>query len=234
MALAHSPKIITDGLVLCLDAGNTKSYPGSGTTWSDLSGNGNNVTVTNGPSFSNGEFTLDADAYFGASNNFMGTTDATNVSYSFFMKFNWGTPTGYKTIFGFQQSGFDRVANFVLNTNQSELEFDLRSGGTVERDIFNYNMSSYANQTSLITYTFGSGTHKLYINGNNVSTYNGTQTTFPSWSTGTGGFCVGNNLASTRYLQEGTFSHMLVYLKTLTASEVQQNYNALKSRFINT
>ena len=47
MALAHSPKIITDGLVLCLDAGNTKSYPGSGTTWTDLSGNGNNGTLTN-------------------------------------------------------------------------------------------------------------------------------------------------------------------------------------------
>ena len=42
MGLAHSPRIVTDGLVLLLDAGNTKSYPGSGTTWSDLSGNGNN------------------------------------------------------------------------------------------------------------------------------------------------------------------------------------------------
>ena len=47
MALAHSPKIVTDGLVLCLDAGNPKSYPGSGTTWYDLSGNGNNGTNSN-------------------------------------------------------------------------------------------------------------------------------------------------------------------------------------------
>ena len=52
MALAHSPRIITDGLVLCLDAGNTKSYPGSGTAWSDLSGQGNNGTLTNGPTYS--------------------------------------------------------------------------------------------------------------------------------------------------------------------------------------
>ena len=229
--LAHSPRIVTDNLVLCLDAGNTKSYPGSGTTWSDLSGNGNNVTVYNGPSFSNGEFTLDADAYFGVSNNFMGTTNASNISYNFFMKFNWGTPIGYKTIFGFQQSNFDRVANFVLNTGDNKLEFDLRNAGTSERDIFNYDMSAYANQTSLITYTFNSGVHKLYVNGNNVSTYNGTQTTFPSWSTGNGGFCVGNNLASTRYLAEGTFSHMLVYLKTLTPQEIQQNFNALRGRF---
>lgn len=40
MALAHYPQIIRNGLVLCLDAANSKSYPGTGTTWSDLSGNG--------------------------------------------------------------------------------------------------------------------------------------------------------------------------------------------------
>jgi hypothetical protein len=54
MALSHSPSIVTDGLVLCLDAGNPKSYPGSGTTWTDLSGNGNNGTLVNGVGYSNG------------------------------------------------------------------------------------------------------------------------------------------------------------------------------------
>ena len=51
MALSHSPKIVTDGLVLCLDAGDRKSYSGSGTTWSDRSGNGYNATLNNGPTF---------------------------------------------------------------------------------------------------------------------------------------------------------------------------------------
>jgi hypothetical protein len=50
----NGPKIITDGLVLAVDAGNTKSYPSSGTTWTDLSGNTNTGTLTNGPTF-NGE-----------------------------------------------------------------------------------------------------------------------------------------------------------------------------------
>ena len=45
MGLFHSPKIVTDGLVMALDAANTKSYPGSGTTWHDISGNGNNATL---------------------------------------------------------------------------------------------------------------------------------------------------------------------------------------------
>jgi hypothetical protein len=52
LALSHSPSIVTDGLVLCLDAGNPKSYPGSGTTWTDLSGNGNNGTLVNGVGYS--------------------------------------------------------------------------------------------------------------------------------------------------------------------------------------
>ena len=52
MGLAHSPRIVTDGLVLALDAGNTKSYPGSGTDWYDRSGNGNDGTLTNGPTYS--------------------------------------------------------------------------------------------------------------------------------------------------------------------------------------
>ena len=47
MSLNHSPAIVTDGLVLCLDAANPRSYPKSGTTWSDLSGNGNHGALQN-------------------------------------------------------------------------------------------------------------------------------------------------------------------------------------------
>jgi hypothetical protein len=51
MAFNYSPKIITDGLVLYLDAANTRSYPTNGTIWSDLSRNNNNGTLINGPTF---------------------------------------------------------------------------------------------------------------------------------------------------------------------------------------
>ena len=52
MAVQYNPGIITDGLVLCLDAANRKSYPGSGVTWSEISYRSNNGTLVNGPSFS--------------------------------------------------------------------------------------------------------------------------------------------------------------------------------------
>ena len=62
MGISYNPKIVTNGLVLCLDAANAKSYPGSGTAWTDLSGLGNTGTLTNGPTYSsanNGSIVLD-------------------------------------------------------------------------------------------------------------------------------------------------------------------------------
>ena len=55
MALNYGPSIVTDGLQVLLDAADINSYPGTGTTWTDLSGNGNNGTLTNGPSFLSNE-----------------------------------------------------------------------------------------------------------------------------------------------------------------------------------
>ena len=51
MSTRYNPSIVRDSLLLYLDAANTKSYPGSGTTWYDLSGNNKNPTLTNGPTF---------------------------------------------------------------------------------------------------------------------------------------------------------------------------------------
>ena len=58
MAFHYSPKLVTDGLVLALDAANPKSYPGSGATWYDISGGGNDFTIDGSPTHSNGEFTI--------------------------------------------------------------------------------------------------------------------------------------------------------------------------------
>ena len=48
MALNYGPTIVTDGLVLALDAADRNSYPGTGNTWFDISGNGNNGTINSG------------------------------------------------------------------------------------------------------------------------------------------------------------------------------------------
>ena len=71
MAIKHSPRIVTDGLVAHYDAANTKSYPGSGTAWKDLSGKANNGTIYHSPSFSNdnaGKFNFDTSDYVDCGN----------------------------------------------------------------------------------------------------------------------------------------------------------------------
>ena len=73
MGFYRGPKIVTNGLVLYLDAANKKSYPGTGTTWTDLSGLGNNGTLTNGPTFNSangGSIVFDGvDDYVSVANN---------------------------------------------------------------------------------------------------------------------------------------------------------------------
>ena len=73
MSLYHNPNMVTNGLVLCLDAGNTKSYPNTGTTWTDLSGNSNTGTLTNGPTFNSYEARTNGNLY---------SNDVTNAYYT--------------------------------------------------------------------------------------------------------------------------------------------------------
>ena len=71
-----APTIVTDGLVFAVDAANYQSYPGSGTTWSDLV-NGNDGTLTNGPTFDSGN---GGSIVFDGSDDYMSTTYSTPTS----------------------------------------------------------------------------------------------------------------------------------------------------------
>jgi hypothetical protein len=74
MGINYNPKIVTNGLVLCLDAANTKSYPGSGTTWTDLSGNGNHFTIDESG------FTYNSSGYFSMGLGGISKSGTMNVS----------------------------------------------------------------------------------------------------------------------------------------------------------
>lgn len=82
MGAYGGPNIITDGLVLSLDAGSTKSYPGTGTTWYDISGNGNDHGIVNGPTFANGAFTMNETQGFNIGS--MPTTSTTGTIVIFY------------------------------------------------------------------------------------------------------------------------------------------------------
>ena len=217
MSLQHSPSIILNGLVLCLDAANKKSYSGSGNTWIDLSGNGRNAILANSPTYSS------ANSGF---LTFDGATQTANVS-------NWNILTG--------NPSFSYCHWFIKYNNNGSDWLSYGSNGTYSENQFGiYNSTLGALQngfqvavpvsaiTSGIWY-HGSVTHdgtttKLYINGGLVAS--GTATyTFSSSSLSIGGAIQGG------YFGNVSLSQILYYNRTLSAAEIQQNFNALRGRY---
>jgi hypothetical protein len=210
-------KIVTDGLVLCLNAADTNSYPGSGTTWYDVSGNNNHGTLTNGPTFNSsngGSFTFDAiNDYVDVKSfaNILSSTSYTKIAWFYINAY-------YYNIISGGDSGAH--AFWLAGTNK------LNAG-------HNGSWSTVVSTTSLALNTWYCGAvtfdttngWKLYVNGNQEATSAST-TTF----TGTGGIYIGSYNAASN-LFNGRIATALVYNKVLSAAEILQNYNAQKSRF---
>ena len=89
MPLIFLPRIVTDGLVLAIDAANTKSYPGSGTTWYDISRNNSNGSLVNGSTFSSenlGTVTFNGvDQYYNLEKNLNGIKKRGKKQFSYFV-----------------------------------------------------------------------------------------------------------------------------------------------------
>jgi hypothetical protein len=204
--LAHSPSIVMNGLVLCLDAGNTKSYPGSGTTWTDLSGNGNTGTLINmdGTNFSSsngGYLTFDATNEYVTST--FSTTSGQAVTYS-----GWLYSTETVTYRNFVDSVTARP--MIWWNNSGQVEFDAA---------FYTTPAVYRNQWVYVALSkpSGSSSASYYVNGVLVGT--GSAYTTPA-------------LTPTWFNRAGAQTWRgKIYNKALTPQEIQQNYNALKGRF---
>jgi len=223
MSFTHSPKIVTNNLVLCLDAANPKSYPGSGTTWSDLSGNGNNGTLVNGPTFdsgNNGNISFDGvDDFVNGIHNTQ--TDITgNITIECWFKLS-NTRSDWVRIFG---KGDSTNRTFGLWYNQLNSSFLYQRYG-----ITNMN-AQYSSTVSLNTWyhmvgTSSGSSHILYLNAIQRAT-SSSGTTFVS---STDPYKVGYGNIHTYHI--GNVSNCKIYNRALSASEVLQNYNALKGRF---
>jgi len=222
MAGSTGPNIVEDGLVLALDAANKKSYPGSGTTWTDLVGS-NDSTLTNGPTFDSGN---------GGSIAFDGTNDSvivSNISTNDFsgeatllcwLACNSNTPSTNQTgIFGW---GSSSGRSHYPWTNGSAY-FDTFRDARVD----NISLSSLDRTTPhLLAITTKSGANwRLYQNTTLVKTANAESTIV--WDNAT----IGAN-GNEQYRFQGKFFVFSLYNRELSASEITQNYNATKNRFI--
>jgi len=232
MGVYAGPDVSESGLVLALDAGNVKSYPGSGTTWTDLSGRGNTGTLQSGPvynSSSGGYFSFDGtDDYVST------TTQFTNPSpYTIIVWFRTGSSNA-KRIVGFElnQTGTGSL-NYDRNLyvgSDSKLYF-CQYDGTVDVAISTMTVNDNVWRCAAATYGGESTTMRLYINGvsNATATSNFAQNYSGYWRLGSFKGTGWTNTSDGYFL--GNIAQVLIYHRALSAAEIQQNFNALRGRY---
>ena len=224
MGVYAGPEINESGLVLSLDAGNTKSYPGSGTTWTDISGRSNTGTLTNGPTYSsaNGGSIVFDGGDDGVSTNASMTGVQTFTAISWIRTTNTG---GYNFIFSAGSFGSPTIAGWGLVINGTNLRFDHCNITTV----MDFNVPSIYDGTwrQVGIYRDSNNIAGIIVNGVVVITINYnvafTNTTFS----------LGYRPGGTTYnpFFGGNIAQASVYNRALSAAEVSQNFNALRGRF---
>ena len=218
------PNIITDGLVLNLDAGNILSYPGSGTDWFDLTTNNNDGVLTNGPTYDGTSLVFDGlDDYVivGASTDLVLPNNTT-------MEF-WVNS---------DQLNSNDIISHKFNCYGAAHQPTYAGGVSGKLSIY-YSISGWKSVSTTTTVVEGSWYHlvgsydgstmRVYLNGvlENTRDISGNITQGSGTPLGIGTF-VGSPSA---YAWDGKISTTRYYHKTLTDGEVLQNYNATKSRF---
>jgi hypothetical protein len=238
MALVHGaqePLGVRDGLVLYLDAANARSYPRTGLNWFDRSGNGNNGTLTSGPTYSSANF--GSLVFDGTNDEVTTTTQFSNPqTYSIGAWFKTSTASGKKIVgFEIDQTGtgsnfYDRLLYIGTDGKIYFGVFDTSNNTTKTAS----SPSTYAdnNWHNIVgTYDSGGTTMELYVDGVSVDTetaitaisYSGywriASYALGGWTSGSNGYFTGN------------IAQVSIYNRALTATEVAQNYNALRGRF---
>ena len=209
--------VVDSSLVLWLDAGQSTSYPGTGTTWTDLSASNTTSTLTNGPTYTseNG-----GSIVFNGTNNYISTSltpNTTQGSMSVWFKMN--LLKDYNTLIDNLVGANDwelwvyatGIARFRTTANNTDIIVD---SPVLSANIW-YN----------ITVCWSATSSELYTNGilSSQDTTMATRTVPTTLNIG------GGNAGNTKF--NGFISIVQIYNRALTADEVQQNFNALRRRY---
>lgn len=221
MSLSHSPSIVTSNLVYCSDPANPRSYPGSGTTMYDVSGNGYTATLTNGPVYSSSGYitydgvddrsvsTYPASAYYANTTWEAWVYCAQDIStYNMFMG-------QYLPYFGFYYGQGLIFSNYISGAQKTVYTSVTLSLNTWYHTLFT---TSYDGTNT---------TMSIYINGSlsTSSAYAGQQ------SAPSGTFTIGDGQSSTWYPFKGRIGPVKIYNTALSSTQILQNFNAIRGRY---
>jgi hypothetical protein len=214
-AAAISGGIVTSGFVMHLDAGNAASYPGSGTAWTDLTVNGNNGTLTNGPTYSAAD---GGQIVFDGVNDFVGCGNAAGLQLSVLTLEIWfradNTNSNYRGILVKELAwGFYLFNNTLGSYDWPSVTF--QSTGI--------NAGDNTWRQAVLTIAAG-GAATIYVNGSSVLTYSA------SVSSQTNEVRIGGAIAASQFMS-GSTAIARIYNRELSASEVTQNFDANRARF---
>ena len=219
MGVTYNPKTVTNGLVLALDAANVKSYPGSGTTWTDMSGQGNHGTLTNGPTYdANNKGTIVFDGVNDYVNipNVLSSISGSNF-HAFSFWFNSSNTTADTIPFSSGLAG-----NYYIQLNSSV--FYVQIGPSYRTYSLSTSINTWYNVCFVKNGINDAG--DLYINSSLKSSYTGSITSTPS---GLSSLFLGKYYSG--YLFVGNIPQVSIYNRALSANEVLQNFNALRGRY---
>jgi len=241
MAFANGGKIVTNGLVLSLDAADRNSYPGSGTALRDLSGNGYNNTLTNGPTFNSangGGIVFDGTNDYAIGNNNLNSqittaitiivfAKATNMNsrVPLFVKYQGVSPPyGYSFEIGTLSSLWTRTMRFYAQGDSPPNSTDYRGNVQLLDNTIYMFTAQYSDTQSVM---------KMYYNTTEMpSTQAGPDwQSNPNWSANTDVYLLGAFDPSFSIYGSSTIYNTLVYNRILSLSEITQNYDAYKLRF---
>ena len=228
MAYHNNPRIVTDGLVLCLDANAKRSYSGSGSTWYDLTTNGNNATIVNATHNSNGYFTFDGTGDYMTCTTATGWTSLTDMC-----AFVVARPTTISRrhyLFDSRYDGSNLGFGLCLASDNSPFHFAQDSSGYDEAT----SPTTFSTNNFFIFGLFRHGDSIQILDSDSVTkiTPSIASNTLSTGALTPAGYAIGAAYTlSDTYTWVGDIAAVWIYNKVLSQDECNQNYNALKSRF---
>jgi hypothetical protein len=239
MSTIGGPATVTSGLVLELDAGNIKSYPTTGTTWFDKSGNANNGTLTNGPTFNTGSL---GSIVLDGTNDYVncGNNSSINITGSGLTLSAWV----YRTALNSNANNYRRIIEKAAAYPSLQYSFTTTPTGSSSGEgkllldlYLNSSLPTFitgSTQLQLNTWyhavaTYDGSFRKLYLNG----ALDGQLATTGNITSTVSNLVIGDYLPGpgTTYAWNGRIAQTQIYNRALSTSEVQQNFNATRARF---